>query len=595
MSRLLCLFFLVLPVPFAPSAQGRSAIDGRYVSGWMVVRIETDGAQTVVRPIWWGGYQLLTQRSPQLYEMANRRECAFTFSDKSGNKFQSLTIEGHSELNGVYRRLGPAKAPLESLIEGDPNGDKGLLNLGVPSAQVFDLVQKMVYRVPSMRPALYKYVKHRASTPQTNLPWPRLAGDAAVTLGRRTEAERFYRMALADGHEDAEASTGLRMLGALPSDAGWRLSFPLSATYERPTRAETDAVAADWASRDLRPADIRLDATRQLEVAGVRVTATVLSYTVHGERNHGAVLVPEGARPASCPVLVDLKGVSPDFSPLDVPESLLSPRVLGGDLQRFVIFAPAVRGERLIFGGRTFQSEGNPAESWDGATDDAIAFITAGLQHCSACDPDRILALGRSRGGTVAMLLGERDPRVKALVSWSGPAGWIENMPQLGWSQLEQVREGLRSQAGPTATGGQSIRTFLSAALAGRESLAQVRHRLIASSPIYFADRLPPAQLHYGENDFVVEPRNGRDLEAALRSFPVVKQGVRFYYEPDGGHDLNPLISIPTTRQFLLAHARRKLRSGTHAAHARCGFQWLRERLPRRQIHSIYIGPRRLD
>ena len=152
------------------------------------------------------------------------------------------------------------------------------------------------------------------------------------------------------------------------------------------------------------------------------------------------------------------------------------------------------------------------------------------------------------------MLLGERDPRVRALASWSGPAGWIENMPQSGCSEFELVREGISRKA-PYSTAGQAIRTFFKPAIDGRMDLGQTRARLIASSPIYFLAQLPPAQLHYGVNDFDVPVAEGKSIEAALARLGSKKPEVSVINNEDGGHDLNPKISVPATKAFLLKHA----------------------------------------
>jgi hypothetical protein len=128
-------------------------------------------------------------------------------------------------------------------------------------------------------------------------------------------------------------------------------------------------------------------------------------------------------------------------------------------------------------------------------------------------------------------------------------------MPQFGWSQFELLREAMRTKASPDSTPGQALRTFFKPAIAGKRNLVQTRDRLIASSPIYFVSHLPPAQLHYGVNDFNVPAEEGRSLEAALARLGSKRPDISVMYEEDGGHDLNPKISVPSTRSFLLKYA----------------------------------------
>jgi hypothetical protein len=128
-------------------------------------------------------------------------------------------------------------------------------------------------------------------------------------------------------------------------------------------------------------------------------------------------------------------------------------------------------------------------------------------------------------------------------------------MPQFGWSQFELVREAVSTKAPPDSTAGQALRTFFKPAIDGKMDLTQVRDRLIASSPIYFVSQLPPAQLHYGVNDFDVPTGEGRSLEAALARLGSRRPDITVMYEEEGGHDLNPKISLPSTRRFLLKYA----------------------------------------
>ena len=413
--------------------------------------------------------------------------------------------------------------------------------------------------LPSRRKALYDFVKYLIDQRPKDCDVMHLGAFAAVAVGDRAAAVTWCREILKEKPDDAEALSSMRMMGQVPTSGGWKLPFSLADAYAPPTAAELARVRSEWKSRDLEPRDIRKEHETHLTINGVALQATVMSYLIHNQRNFGAVLVPVGARKQSCPVLVELKGVSPSYFPLRVPGGILTPSILGADLQKFVVFLPAVRGEQLRFDGKTYQCEGDPDDSWDGATDDAISFNSAGLELCPQADSNRIVAFGKSRGGAVAMLLGERDPRVRAIVSWSGPAGWIENMPQMGWSQFELVREGLSTKAQPMSEAGQSIRTFFKPSISGKMNLTQTRDRLIASSPIYFLSHLPPAQLHYGVNDYTVSIEEGRSIEGVLARLESKRPDISAICEENGGHDLNPRISVPTTKDFLLKHTAGKV------------------------------------
>jgi hypothetical protein len=534
-----------------PQAQATTrAFAGRYAKGAKVIRVDPFGDQLLVLPLWWGGVQPLDRRTGSQFEMQNGRESVFTFMA------DSLTVTGHRELNGTYKKLGPALAPLELLLAGqNRSAYEGFRKLGLDDKAILDEVRECLVNIPSRRKAVYDCIKYLRVEGVKDPLLMHLAIHAAVMVGDRAAAKTLCEQMLKHQPNDAVALSSMRKLGQMATTGGWKVPFALSDAYAPPTEADLARVRSEWKSRDLTPRGIRREHDTHLSINGVNFHASALSYLVHGQRNFGVVLVPTEAKYHACPVLVELKGVSPSYEPLEVPGGMVTPPILGKALDHFVVFLPAVRGEKLLFEGKIYQCEGNPDDSWDGATDDAISFITAGLESCPEADAKRIVAFGKSRGGTVAMLLGERDQRVRATASWSGPAGWIENMPQSGWSQFELVHDGLFKQSPPHTTAGQAIRTFLKPAIEGKMSLTQCRDRLIASSPIYFVSRLPASQLHYGANDSIVPVEEGRSIEAALTRLGPKRHDISIICEEDGGHDLNPRVSVPTTRQFLLQYA----------------------------------------
>jgi hypothetical protein len=540
---------IVSPTSVEP-APAMSELVGRYGKGAHVIRVEPFGENLLVLPLWWGGVQPLDRRSGATFEMQNKREAVFTFTPGA------LTIRGHGELDGAYRKLGSELTPLELLLAGkNAPAYRGFRKLALDNKTILQLVEECAVNLPSQRDVLYSFVKYLVEQGLKDMDVYHLAAFVAVGLGDRAGAKAWCDQILREKPDDAVALSTMKKMGNIPTSGGWQLPFPLTDAYASPTSAELERVRSMWKSRDLKPRDIRREHEAQLSIKGADLRATAISYLVHGQRNFGVILVPLHAKESRYPVLVELKGVSTSYEPLQVPEGLLTPSILGADLKRFVVFLPAVRGEQLLFDGKTYQAEGDPDDSWDGATDDAVSFISAGLKCCPQADANRIVVFGKSRGGTAAMLLGERDPRVRAIVSWSGPVGWIENMPEFGWSEFELVREGISRKSPPHSTAGQAIRTFFKRAIEGKANLIQTRDRLIASSPIYFLSQLPPAQLHYGVNDYDVPTEEGKSVEAAIGRMGSKKPSVSVIYDADGGHDLNPKICVPATRSFLFRYA----------------------------------------
>jgi hypothetical protein len=278
-------------------------------------------------------------------------------------------------------------------------------------------------------------------------------------------------------------------------------------------------------------------------------TVRVLAHTVHGSRHYGAVIVPEG-KPEKKGVILEAKGVSWDYFPLDINRGVLSPRILGSDQGRFVYLVPSFRRERMIVDGKEYTSEGDRTDSWDGATDDALAFLEAALTVTPEADTSQIAVFGKSRGGSVALLAGIRQPRIKRVVNWVGPVDWFEAMGTEGWSQQGLVKDGLRLRSKPNGVAGQFIERFLAKAIRGERGLKETRLHMIASSPLYFAGDLPKTQGHYGLKDGMVPVRNARELQKALAGRKDSEVEI-FLYE-QSGHDLDNDLSVKRTRAFLM-------------------------------------------
>jgi hypothetical protein len=257
----------------------------------------------------------------------------------------------------------------------------------------------------------------------------------------------------------------------LPPDAarredGWQIPFSLDAVFARPTTAEIKKVESQWRARSLGPRDVQEVARGTLDLGQSKATVRIVSHVVEGSRHYGAIIIPAGARPGCCPVIVEAKGVSWNYFPLEL-EKLHAPRVMGDSQKRFIYVVPSFRGEVLRFAGATYQSEGDRTNALDGATDDAIALLSVALQTTPEADGSRVCAFGHSRGGTVALLAGIRDPRIRCVVEWAGPTDWFELMGTEGWTERELIAEGLRTRANPSETGGQNVERFLLKAIRG--------------------------------------------------------------------------------------------------------------------------------
>jgi dienelactone hydrolase len=289
-----------------------------------------------------------------------------------------------------------------------------------------------------------------------------------------------------------------------------------AALFAPPTAAELAAVQADWAGRNLAPNGYRLEQTVPLS-SGAELR--FISFLTGPYRTQAAVLVPGGAGPH--PVQLQFGGFTAE--PFSV--ALLAAGSGTAAPSPFILAWLAFRGQGLhvTVDGRSYDrpaSEGPLGEAFDGATDDAQALLNVVLATVPGADAGRIALRGGSRGGTVALLLAERDARVRRAIDVVGPTDLLSLTQTYRNDPTYQLQ-------------------FLQELKAGRQSLTQARHRLLASSPLYFAERLPQVQLHLGSTDYIVPPAQGERLRDRLQALGRASQLEYYRYEGQDHHGVH--------------------------------------------------------
>ena len=531
---------------------------GRFTDGadYVVYFKETEYGMSL-RPALWTATQLLKKSGADDFTVVDRTERGATFQRDNQGRVVAVTIRGMEGEGQRLQRAGTQLLPVEILLSGRGQAAANLyLSKGINDVSKFaELAARVLSRFPSKAAAVAGFLTVLTHRYPTSAPLLNLLGQAQIQAGERVSALRSLRQAYRIDPANKEIVSALARLRALPPSvsneaSGWQLPFPLKAVFAKPTRAEIRAVEGDWRARDLSPRDVQEVARKEVELLSSRSVVRIVSHRVHGQRHYGAIIIPPNAKPGCCPILIEAKGVSPSYFPLEL-DRLHSLRFMGELRQQIIYVVPSYRGEVLKFDGVDYQSEGDRTDAWDGTTDDAIALLNVALQTTPEADRSRICAFGQSRGGTIALLLGIRDRRVGCIVDSAGPTDWFELMGTEGWTQEELFGEGTRTRAGVEETGGQLIEHFLMKAIRGEETLQKVRHRMLAGSPLYFAGRLPRALLHYGNEDPYVPVRNGLQLVTELKRQRIPPDRYRAFFYPGEGHDTDRIAAPVLSRRFI--------------------------------------------
>ena len=331
---------------------------GRYSDGKdFAVYFELTAYGLTIRPVLWTATQLLRATGRDNFEVVDRTSRGADFLRDQTGKVVSVKITGMDGEGMQLIKTASPRLPIELVLSGQVRAaaiqyrQRGAAGLEAALTTAENIYQRLPTNRPLVVTFLYQLRKDFVRDPK----YFSLLGFDQVSIGDRQSAKASFLSALKIDPTNADAISGLARLNALPTDfksdkEPWHLPFPLSDVFRRPTNAEIRAVANDWQERDLAPIGIREEKRDEITIDGWTANVKIISYLIHGSRNYGAVIIPKNARAGCCPVILDIKGVSPTYFPLDL-EKIESIRTLDDLKDRFIYVVPSFRGEVLNFHG----------------------------------------------------------------------------------------------------------------------------------------------------------------------------------------------------------------------------------------------------
>jgi cephalosporin-C deacetylase-like acetyl esterase len=285
--------------------------------------------------------------------------------------------------------------------------------------------------------------------------------------------------------------------------------YDTGALFAKPTDTEISSIIRDWQMRDLTPSSYSV--VEQHSVAKGKYILKIISFRLQDIIEYGAIVTPTQA--GSFPVKVHVGGFGYQLTTNSVKMVLDTSNT--GSLS--ILAIPALRGQSLqvIINDTTYTtplSGGRHCDAFDGATDDVLAFLNVIDSIEPKADVTRTAIRGGSRGGTVALLAGIRDTRVKRAVCIVGPAD------MLTLTAANQNDDTYQCQ-------------FLDDLVNKQATITATRQKMIASSPYYFADRLPLIQMHMGTKDKYVPVQQAYDLRDKLANLGQSQKLELFIYD----------------------------------------------------------------
>lgn len=221
----------------------------------------------------------------------------------------------------------------------------------------------------------------------------------------------------------------------------------------------------------------------------------IIAHSKDGDIHFGAVIHPR-TPPANgkSPVLMWVEGLD-QFNPqVDILKDYVI-TALSKSLPDHLLVIPSFRGQSLWVGRQRFCSDGFFGDAFDGATDDALRFLALVLDQYNT-DEENVSIYGISRGGTVALLAGARNPIFRNIIAQAGPTNFLDR------AVYEKFGIQYKYQ-------------FLSQDTA----IIKIRPKIIKSSPLYFCQNIAGnVLLIHGKNDKTVDISNAQTIINQLSS-----------------------------------------------------------------------------
>ena len=217
---------------------------------------------------------------------------------------------------------------------------------------------------------------------------------------------------------------------------------------------------------------------------------TLIEHFAEGQKHYGVILTPsEFDSTQKYPLLLYATGLNQATPIYNLDHSYIK-RLLP-KFKNYFIVIPSFRGQAFQIGNEKYCSDGFFGDAFDGATDDALRllFLTK-KQFPKNINTGRMVSYGVSRGGTVALLAGIRNPELNGVVSTTGPTDFSSREIYNRYSFQFKYQN-----------------------LSKIKPMTELRKKMLRSSPIHFIENISqPVFLLYGKNDRVVPLSNAENI-----------------------------------------------------------------------------------
>ncbi len=280
--------------------------------------------------------------------------------------------------------------------------------------------------------------------------------------------------------------------------------------FREPSQQEIQEIRTEWLQKDFNSQGIQKVYAEALPGGD---SIHVISHLVDGQLHYGAIYLSRDLNFQQAPILMHLEGGGTGMD-VSKEQTLTQGKCLRAR-KGYLQILPSYRGNVLRGKNFCFRSGGYPGDVWLGATHDAVAFLEAVKTHYAMPDSTPVVLSGRSRGATVALMIGALTDKVDYIIASSTHTKFLDR------HVVQNERVG---------------RSFGAAFYTPKATLLEMRRRLIASSPYYFAQWLPDFELHQGSEDPLTTVWHANVLQNQLEKLGKDKHTYNIMIYPGKGH-----------------------------------------------------------
>ncbi len=284
--------------------------------------------------------------------------------------------------------------------------------------------------------------------------------------------------------------------------------------FKVPDQQELNSVWEEWSKKDFSPKNVRVEKEYSEEDG----TLQVVSHTVNGQQHYGFVYLQPGLNVNTAPILLLLPGKSSHYDVFTVDFLKQEMKSLFGcndTYREYIVAMPSFRGNAVRGKDFCFRSSGYSMDVWMGAAEDALFFLESVKGLCRRKDDVKVLALGASRGATVGLIIGALSRKVDYIISISTHTNFLSKDAYQEYPLHNSYPAAFFTPSAPAA---------------------EIRRRLIASSPYFFLDSIPPFEIHQGVQDHLTTVMHTKLLENKINATGQNASTRKIYFYEGQGH-----------------------------------------------------------